>query len=127
MSTPEYHRAWRQAHRESERARKARYRATAAGRASRAREYARRASRAVSGALPPLHTGHPLLEAARELVPGPPSSGTRLAWHHEVLTEDLRSEAVLAQLEGRDPAEAVRSYRAREAAWARRTGPLLLP
>lgn len=122
MSTPAYHRAWRMAHRDAERARKARYRATEAGRRSRAREYARRRSRAAPP-LPALHTGHPLLEAACALVPAP-APGARLAWREELLAQDLRSEAVLAQLEGRDPVAAVRAYRAREGAWAALAVPL---
>lgn len=125
MSTPEYHRAWRAAHREQERARKRRWRATPAGRASRAREYLRRASRAAPP-LPPLHTGHVLLDAARQLVPDR-APGARYQWREEALAQDLRSEAVVAMLEGRDPAEAVRAYRAREGAWAIMAVPLLLP
>jgi hypothetical protein len=38
------------------------------------------------------------------------------------LADDLRSEAVLALLEGRDAADAVRTYRSRERAWISRSG-----
>jgi hypothetical protein len=91
--------------------------------ASEARRRARLA--ATTAELPALHVGHPLLEAARQLVPEP-VRGARLAWWSECLADDLRSEAVLALLEGRDPAEAVARYRAREHTWAAWAGPLLL-
>jgi hypothetical protein len=45
-------------------------------------------------------------------------------WTDE-LRMDLRQEAELARLEGRDPTEAVRAYRARERSWWHHTGPLL--
>lgn len=50
---------------------------------------------------------------------------TSLVTLHDPLHEDLLSEAVLALLEGRDPAEAVRAYGARERAYGRVTCPLI--
>lgn len=97
-------------------------------RGSREAEYRNRAARrrlGDPGPLPALHSGeHPALERARELVPDP-RRGTHLAWWLEELAADLRSEAALAILEGRDPVEAVRRYRAREHTWARLTAPIV--
>ena len=49
---------------------------------------------------------------------------TALVELHDQLYDDLLSEATLAILEGRDPAEAVRSYGARERSFGRVTCPL---
>lgn len=54
-------------------------------------------------------TGHEFLALAVQLVP-------MSSWDPD-LSEDLRSEAVLAMLEGRDPQQAVRAERARHKAW----------
>jgi len=45
-------------------------------------------------------------------------------WDVELLM-DLRQERALAELEGRDPEEAAREYRARERSWFHHTAPLL--
>lgn len=123
MADAAYHRAWRAAHPEY-RARQNRLRnerRQARGRGDRSAEYARRPSRAAPP-LPGAHVGHPLFDAARAIV-GP--RVTSLVTLHDPLHEDLLSEAVLALLEGRDPAEAVRAYGARERAYGRVTCPLI--
>jgi hypothetical protein len=71
--------------------------------------------------IPGLHLGHDLFERARRIV-GPKQS--TLATLHDPLHEDLLSEATLALLEGRDPADAVREYGARERSFGRVTCPL---
>jgi hypothetical protein len=123
MADAGYHRAWRAAHpayRERQnRLRNERRRRN--GRGDRSAEYARRRSRAI----PPLHglhTGHDLFERAREVV-GPRRS--TMVMLHDPLYDDLLSEATLALIEGRDPAEAIRAYGARERAFGRVTCPLL--
>jgi hypothetical protein len=44
-----------------------------------------------------------------------------LSYWDEELALDVRQEAAIASLEGRDVAEAVRAYRAKEYAWKRIT------
>jgi hypothetical protein len=123
MPNAAYHRAWRAAHpdyRERQnRLRNERRRRN--GRGDRSAEYARRRSRAIPP-VPPMHIGHQLFELARRIV-GPQT--TTLATLRDPLHEDLLSEATLALLEGRDPADAVVRYRAREHAYGRITCPLL--
>lgn len=72
--------------------------------------------------IPPLHTGHPLLEEARLHVP----DRSTLITLYDPLVEDLRSEYVLAVLEGRNPMAAVRKYRSCQRTYAYRTAPLLM-
>jgi hypothetical protein len=124
---PDYHKRWREAHREGERARARRWKATPAGRAARnAQDRRRRAKlvRPVVPALPEPATGHELFTLAAQLVPYA-GRGHVLSFWHEELEYDLRAEAVLAILEGRDPAAAVAAYRGREINWSRHAGPLL--
>jgi hypothetical protein len=52
-----------------------------------------------------------------------PARGVRVAFWDDELAADLRQEAALAALEGRDPDEAVKAYAARESAWLRLTVP----
>jgi hypothetical protein len=123
MPDAAYYRAWRAAHPEY-RARQNRLRAERRrrnGRGDRTAEYARRKSRAAPP-MPPLHAGHDLFERARMLV-GPRRS--TLVALHDPLHDDLLSEATLALIEGRDPVEAIRAFRAREHAYGRMTCPLL--
>lgn len=129
-ASAEYFRAWRAAHpdyRRREVARTARRRAD--GREDRTAEY-RNASRKRTQAraevqpleeIPPLHVGHPIFEAARELV-GPTRSG--LTVYLDPMHEDLLSEAVVALLAGEDPVAAVRRFRSGEHAWRRVTAPI---
>ena len=123
MANAAYHRAWRAAHPEyrerQNRLRNERRRRD--GRGDRSAEYARRRSRAIPP-VPPMHLGHHLFELARRIV-GP--QRTTLVTLQDPLHEDLLSEATLALLEGRDPADAVVRYRARERAYGRMTCPLL--
>ena len=123
MANAAYHRAWRAAHpdyRERQnRLRNERRRRD--GRGDRSAEYARRKSRAIPP-IPPKHLGHQLFELARRIV-GPQQ--TTLVTLQDPLHEDLLSVATLALLEGRDPADAVVRYRARERAFGRITCPLL--
>jgi len=107
-----YYRSWRAAHPEY-RARQNRLRHERRrrnGRGDRRREYAKRASR-----------------AAPQLTPLFPDikRGASVAFWDEELQADLRQEAVLAALEGRDPAEAVRAYAVREWSWHRSTNAYL--
>ena len=123
MANAAYHRAWRAAHpdyRERQnRLRNERRRRD--GRGDRSAEYARRKSRAIPP-IPPKHLGHQLFELVRRIV-GPQQ--TTLVTLQDPLHEDLLSVATLALLEGRDPADAVVRYRARERAFGRITCPLL--
>jgi hypothetical protein len=122
MADAAYHRAWRAAHPEcrerQNRLRNERRRRN--GRGDRSAESARRRSRAIPP-LPGLHVGHALFERARQVV-GPRRS--TLVNLHDPLYDDLVSEATLALLEGRDPADAVRAYGGRERAFGRVTCPL---
>lgn len=131
---PEYYRAYRRKHRarlrEQENARRRTPEFHARRRALPSRQSAYRAAReypgrneqrqsVASAPLPAPYTGHPLLEQARQLAG---------SWYGNTLydagREDAAGEAVLALLEGRDPREAIRAYRAEETAWQRMTMPL---
>ena len=68
--------------------------------------------------MPPLHDGHDLFDRARQIV-GPRT--TSLVTLHDPLHDDLLSEATLALIEGRDPHEAIRTFRSRERAYGRIT------
>jgi hypothetical protein len=124
----DYWREWRAAHpayRRREVARSA-TRRKLRGREDRSAEYRSQARRRAAvrelEAIPPLHVGHPIFEAARELV-GPPRSG--LTVFLDPLHEDLLSEAVVAIVAGEDAAAAVRRFRAREHGWRRVTAPIV--
>jgi hypothetical protein len=122
MADAAYYRSWRAAHPEY-RARQNRLRAERRrlnGRGDRSAEYARRRSRCIPS-IPPMHDGHYLFERARDIV-GP--RRTSLVALHDPLHDDLLSEATLALIEGRDPHEAIRSFRSRELAFGRITCPL---
>ena len=122
MADAAYYRAWRAAHPDY-RARQNRLRAERRrlnGRGDRSDEYARRASRSIPP-IPPMHDGHHLFDRARDIV-GPRRS--TLVALHDPLHDDLLSEATLALIEGRDPHEAIRAFRARERAFSRITCPL---
>lgn len=73
---------------------------------SRATEYANRNAKRKRTAGEPLPSLFPDLDR-----------GSLVSWWQDELRKDLRQEAALAELEGRDPVEAVRSYRARERSW----------
>jgi hypothetical protein len=118
-----YYRAWRAAHPEY-RERQNRLRAQRRrriGRGDRSQEYARRRSRTMPQ-IPAMHLGHDLFEMARRIV-GPRRSS--LVTLYDPLYDDLLSEATLALIEGRDPAEAVRRYGATERSFGRVTRQLL--
>ena len=117
---PEYWRRWRAAHptyrsREAERTRQRRL---SVPRGDRSAEYrrlnVRRAAQRAAQRLPELAPLFP------DLV-----RGARIAFWEEELAADLRQEAALAELEGRDAGEAVAAYRAREMAWRLVCAPLL--
>jgi len=119
-----YYAAWRKDHRATEKARKDRWRAANPDklRAQREGENARRrAARPVVPPVPEPASGHPLFDEAVRLVPFA-GRGRSVSFWLEELEYDLRAEAVLAMLEGRDPAEAVKSYRGRETNWQRHAG-----
>ena len=119
----EYFRRWRLAHPESERARKAAWRAANPERVRAAwrADNARRRAPVRDAPIPAPATGHPLFEEAARIVPFY-GRGRSVSFWHEELEYDLRAEAVLALLEGRDPVEAVNRYRGRERTWERTTG-----
>ena len=122
MPDAAYYRAWRAAHPEY-RARQNHLRNERRkrhGRGDRTAEYARRLSRAIPS-VPGLHLGHDLFEQARRIV-GPRRTG--LTTLYDPLYDDLLSEATLALLEGRDPADAIRHYRTSEQVFGRVTRPL---
>ena len=52
--------------------------------------------------------------------------GSRVSFWDDELRMDLRQERALAIIEGKDPAVAVQSYRAREIAWSSLTCPFML-
>lgn len=114
----EYFRRWRAAHpeyRKRDNAERKRRRRQAGPRRDRSAEYARRnAARRIG--LP-----EPLPELFPDLV-----RGSALLFREEDLARDLRQEAELARLEGRDPDAAVRSYAARERAWWLYAAPILI-
>lgn len=116
-----YHAAWARSHREVESARKRRLRAIPGWRAAHETSSPRPLDLTP---MPKLHTGHPLLDAARAALPDRGTSGSLLAFPLEVARQDERSEFVVAVLEGRDPVVAVAAYRRSEAAWALHRAPL---
>lgn len=124
MADAAYYRAWRAAHPEykarQNRLRNERRRLH--GRGDRSAEYCRRRSRAIPP-IPPLHDGHDLFDEARRIVG---QRRTSLVTLYDPLHDDLLSEATLALIEGRDPHEAIRTFRSREQAFGRVTCPLFL-
>ena len=108
MPTAAYYRAWRAAHPE--------YRAREALRSAR-----RKARQRVTVVDEPPPT-HPVLEQARQVV-GPLHAGQGRAYRFpsEVMHEELICEAALAICEGKDPCEAVKAFRKREAQWLKVT------
>lgn len=119
MASAAYYRAWRAAH-PAYRLRQnllRRQRRQLQGREDRRNEYAKRIRKKVPG-MPGLHVGHRLFELARQAV-GPRRTSLRTLY--DPLYDDLLSEATLAILEGRDPEDAVRTYRSREQAYGRVT------
>ena len=123
MPTAAYFRDWRRAHPEYRTQQNARRneRRRRLGRGNRTMEYARRSTRALPP-MPTLHQGHPLFDRARAIV-GPDRSGLTVL--RDTLYDDLISVATLAILQGRDPAEDVRRFRASEFAWRRMTCPII--
>lgn len=113
MTTAAYYRAWRAAH-PAYRDRQCLLRAEHRRLHPRDRtgEYARRASRALP-AVAPLTPLFPDLQR-----------GTRLSFWEDELRMDVRQERSLAELEGRDPAVAEASLRARETSWWHHIAPL---
>ncbi len=122
MADAAYYRAWRAAHPEYA-ARQNRLRAERRrrnGREDRSKEYAQQRKPTIPP-MPALHLGHELFNLAKRIV-GPRKSS--LVALYDPLHDDLLSEATLALVEGRDPSEAVRRYRARERTYGRITCPL---
>jgi hypothetical protein len=109
---PDYFKKYRASHpdyaardRAQRRARK-----TRSPRGDRSAEYARRnAKRGTTSE--PLPMLYPHLQV-----------GKTIAFWEDELRLDLEQERVLAELEGRDPVQAVHSYRARERGWYLRLG-----
>ena len=117
-----YYRAWRAAHPEY-RARQNRLRnerRRREGRADRTAEYAKRPA-GRSRRCPACTTATRCSTRPAQVV-GPRL--TTLVSLADPLYDDLLSEATLALIEGADPVDAVRRYRAREAAFGRVTCPL---
>lgn len=97
------------------------------GRESRVTEFAH--AKAKRGTItwepiPALFVGHPIFDAARAIVPMHRSPGTTLQFEAEQWWEEEMSEAVLALLEGRDPAAAAKAVLHDERAWSWRHAPL---
>ena len=114
--TPEYWRDYRKRNRDKINARDRARRARGRDRGDRSAEYAKRnAERAAA---------RPNIEPLPVLYPEL-NHGTSIAFWHDELRMDLAQERILAELEGRDPDEAVRAYTARENAWDHMTNPLL--
>lgn len=120
----EWWRAYRLAHREAIGASQRRRRQDPRVRAQRhAQEQRRRQRRRAEDDARTVPLAHPLLSAAAALVPMP-KPGTAYRWTEELAAEDARSEAVLAMLEGSDPATAVRAWLTVERTWLAMTCPL---
>jgi hypothetical protein len=119
---PDYFRDWRAAHAEGERARRRRWRRSNPEqlRAQRRRRWER--IRAQQVPVPPSHTEHPLFDAAWQVLH---QIGVRRDSHLVTIRdprwEDACSEAVLALIEGRDPAAAAREVLAVERRHAARS------
>lgn len=113
----ERQRQWRSAHPDEVRR---------ASRESYARNHYRWHRASAVATLPPiptLHHGHPLFEIAWAIVPDRTPARPFVSCG-DPLDEDLRSEVVLAILEGRDPREAVDRYRSIEHTWKAKARPL---
>ena len=130
MPDAAYYRAWRAAHPEYKKRqnelRNARRRIQ--GRGDRSREYARRAPPpAPPKPIPPVwHAGqHPLIDLAWGYVKRCPR-GVAISFREDELVIDAIGVAVLAMLERRDPAEAVRAFYAVEINWIVKAAPFLL-
>jgi hypothetical protein len=112
---PGYFRAWRRRHPEyveRERARLAKRDRTGQDRtAERARARAR---------AKPATPSEPILPVYPAL-----QHGRAVSFWEDELRIDLAQERALAELEGRDPAAAVRAYRLRETQWMQRTVPIV--
>jgi hypothetical protein len=119
---PDYFRAWRKAHAEGERQRRLRWRRAHPELllAQRRRRQARLRAEIVP--LPPSHAEHPLFDTAWEVLE---QLGIRRDSHLVAIRdprwEDACSEAVLALIEGRDPASAAREVLAVERRHAARS------
>ena len=110
---PDYFRKYRAAHPEyAERDRAyRRQRKTRAPRPDRTAEYAKRNAQRMTTPYEPLPLLYPHLQY-----------GKAVAFWDDELRLDLEQERALAEWEGRDPAEAVRAYRARERNWYEHAG-----
>lgn len=118
LPTSEYWRNYRASHpayraRELERTKKRGHPERAVP-GSRSAEYAKRLESKVV----------PVVPLLPDLFPDLVRGGAIIFWNEE-LNRDLRQEAALAELEGRDPGEAVASYRAREYSWFKETVEML--
>ena len=129
MPDAAYYRAWRAAHpgykkRQNE-LRNARRRTF--GRGDRSREYARRVPPAPPEPIPPAwcHGQHPLIDLAWGYIARCPR-GVAVSFREDELALDAVGVAVLAMLERRDPAEAVRRFYAVESNWINKAAPFLL-
>ena len=114
---PDYHPNWREEHKEHLAKLRRVWRRNHPGlvRAQRARE---RTPTRVVEELPSKFQGHPLFDAARELIGEQPYFDVGLSW------EDQMAEAVLAMLEGRDPCRAARAARSAHINWWIMTAPM---
>lgn len=129
MPDAAYYRAWRAAHPEyrkrQNRIRNERRRLH--GRGDRSKEYARRVLPAPPGPIPPPWVAgqHPLIDLAWSYVRHCPR-GAALSFREDELAWDAIGVAVLAMLEKRDPAQAVRAFYAIEHDWMVKAAPFLL-
>lgn len=106
MPDAAYYRAWRAAHpgyakRQTEIKRKRR---ASHGREDRTKEFANRKSKAGSS--------EPIPQLYEEV-----RNGRGVSFLQDEMRMDMEQEKALALIEGRDPAEAARAYRMKEAAW----------
>ena len=125
LRSPDYFRAWRTAHAESERERRQRWRLANPESllAQRRRRRARMQTEQV--ALPQTHSQHPLFDEAWNVLH---RLGIRRDAHLAAIRdprwEDACSEVVLALIEGRDPAAAAREVMMTERRHAARSVPI---
>jgi hypothetical protein len=129
MPDAAYYRAWRAAHPEYRRrqSKLRNERRLLHGREDRSREYARRVPpSAPPEPIPPVWVAgqHPLIDLAWGYVKRCPK-GVVVSFREDELVIDAIGVAVLAMLERRDPAEAVRAFYAVESNWIGHLAPLL--
>lgn len=124
-----YHASWRADHAEAEKARRKAWKEANREKVNAVKRawYRLRRKNEPAAPIPDTHTGdHELFEWVREVIPSSSWTTRDQVSVFEIMNEDLRSEAILAVLEGRDPDEAIKAYRRAENEWKYKTAPYRL-